>query len=131
MPNEISANLNTLVSRPAQVQRPQLPGSSEPDVERQTLPQNGQTFPPLQQKEQSSETQRRELDEAVSRIQDYVQNLQRELQFTVDQQSGRTIITVIDSETDKIIRQIPPEEILALSEYLQSASDGLLLKVQA
>lgn len=131
MPNEISATLNPLVSRPAPAQRARLSGTSEPTVERQSLPQSGRTLPPPQQLEAASETQYRDLDEAVSRIQDYVQNLQRELQFTVDHDSGRTVITVIDAETDKIIRQIPPEEIIALSEYIQSAPEGVLLKVQA
>ena len=131
MPNEISANLHSLVSRPAQVQKFSVTGTSEPAVERQSLPPGGQSVPPVQQTQQGSEAQRKDLDEAVSRIQDYVQNLRRELQFAVDEESGRTIITVIDSETDKIVRQIPPEEILALSEIIQSAPDGVLLKVQA
>jgi len=131
MPNEISANLNALVSRPAKVQKPQSNESSGPAVERQSLPPGGQSFPLLQQTEPSDGQQRKALNEAVSRIQDYVQNLQRELQFTVDEKSGRTIITVIDSETDMVIRQIPPEEILALSECIQGGPEGVLLKVQA
>ncbi len=129
MPNEISANVNALVSRPAQTPRATDAQSTGSAAERQPLPQGGQTLPP--QQEQTGEIQRRDLDEAVSRIQDYVQNLQRELQFTIDEGSGRTIIKVIDSETDKIIRQIPPDELLAISEQIRSDSDGVLLKVQA
>lgn len=131
MPNEISANFNALVSRPAQVQKLQGNETSGQAVERQSLPPGGQSFPPLPHTEPSAEPQRKALDEAVSRIQDYVQNLQRELQFTVDEKSGRTIIKVIDSQTEKVIRQIPPEEILALSDQIQGGSGGVLLKVQA
>lgn len=129
MPNEISANLNALVSRPAQTPRAPETSTTGTTQERQPLPPSGQTIPP--QQEPSGEAGRRALDEAVSRIQDYVQNLQRELQFTVDEDSGRTIIKVIDSETDKVIRQIPPDELLAISEYLSNESEAVLLKVQA
>ena len=129
MPNEITANLNALVSRPAQVSRPTANGESVSPVERQSLPPSGESVPLPQG--QNSDATRKELDEAVSRIQDYVQNLHRELQFTVDEQSGRTIIKVIDSETDQIIRQIPPDELIAISEYIRNTSDGVLLKVQA
>ena len=128
MPNEISATINALVSRPAQVARTQTPESGVSSVERQTLPQSGKHVP---QPGLNSETKREDLDEAVSRIQDYVQNLHRELQFTVDEESGRTIIKVIDSETERVIRQIPPDELIAISEYIQSSSGGVLLKVQA
>lgn len=130
MPTEISANLNAVVSRPAQTPRAQDAHSRESTTaERQPLPPGGQTLPP--QQDPGGDVQRRELDEAVSRIQDYVQNLQRELRFSVDEGSGRTIIKVIDSETDKVIRQIPPDELLAISEQLKSDSEGVLLKVQA
>lgn len=129
MSNEISANLNALVSRPTQTPRAPEANPIGTTVKRQPLPLSGQTVPP--QQEPSGDTGRRALDEAVSRIQDYVQNLQRELQFTIDEDSGRTIIKVIDSETDKVIRQIPPDELLAISEYLSSESEAVLLKVQA
>jgi flagellar protein FlaG len=62
-----------------------------------------------------------------------MQNLQRELQFSVDDQTGRTVIKVLDSETDTVIRQIPPEEILDLARKLKDQDDdkGKLLQVQA
>ncbi len=50
---------------------------------------------------------------------------QRNLSFRVDQGSGRTVITVVDAETHQVIRQIPSEEVMALSRALEAAS-GLL-----
>jgi flagellar protein FlaG len=38
----------------------------------------------------------------------------------MDEASGRTVITVKDSETEEIIRQIPPESALALASFLRS-----------
>jgi flagellar protein FlaG len=50
---------------------------------------------------------------------------QRNLTFRVDEGSGRTVITVVDASTHEVIRQIPSEEVLALSRALEAAS-GLL-----
>lgn len=74
------------------------------------------------------------LQSAVSDINTYVQNLQRDLEFRVDRDLGRTIITVLDSETKEVIRQIPSEEVLKgarlLREYGSAggAFGGLLFR---
>lgn len=70
------------------------------------------------------------VEQAVNQVNEYVQKLSRDLQFTVDEDSGRTVIKVLDSETKEIIRQIPPEELLRIATYLTDGG-GLLLKVQA
>lgn len=59
-----------------------------------------------------------EVNNAVSHLNDYVQSVGRELQFRVDEQSGHTVITVIDAETKDTIRQIPPEQALSLAKQL-------------
>jgi flagellar protein FlaG len=58
------------------------------------------------------------LESAVSSINDYVQNLQRSLQFTVDEVSGKNVVTVLDKETDEVIRQFPSEEVLEIARNL-------------
>ncbi|HHB13426.1 MAG TPA: flagellar protein FlaG [Chromatiales bacterium] len=73
----------------------------------------------------------RELDDAVTRIQDFVQTVRRELQFQVDRQSGETIVRVVDRETNEVIRQIPPEEIVEVSRRLRALTDGVLLQERA
>lgn len=65
------------------------------------------------------------LQNAARQLQDYAQNLDRDLLFSVDETSGRTVITVIDSATDQVIRQIPGEETLALLRALEKGSGAL------
>lgn len=60
------------------------------------------------------------LQRSVSRLENFVQSIQRDLLFSIDEASGRTVITVVDSSTQEIIRQIPSEEILAISENIES-----------
>ena len=74
------------------------------------------------------------LEQALQDLSGYVQNVQRNLQFDVDDTSGHTIIRVVDSETAEVIRQIPSEEVLVLARHLKSMSEGeqgLFLKEKA
>jgi flagellar protein FlaG len=59
-----------------------------------------------------------DLQQAVSKLNDYVQNMQRDLQFSIDKESGTMVIKVIDTQSEKVIRQIPTEETLRLARNL-------------
>ncbi len=67
------------------------------------------------------------VDQVVSGLNELVQNLHRNLQFSIDDESGETVIKVIDSETHEVVRQIPSEEIMRLRRRLEEAS-GLLFQ---
>jgi flagellar protein FlaG len=71
-----------------------------------------------------------DVSKAVQKINDFVKVVRRDLEFSVDEATGRTVITVKDSETDEVIRQIPPEEVLSIAENLENVQ-GLLLKAKA
>lgn len=72
---------------------------------------------------------KRELEAAVSNINDFVQNIQRNIHFSVSETSGRTIIEVYDKETDELIREIPSEEVQRISAAIaEQLSEGLLVK---
>lgn len=73
----------------------------------------------------------RELEAAVSALNEHAQQLQRALQFSVDDQSGRTVIKVVDRETKEVIRQIPSEETLQIAARLRAATAGLLVSDKA
>ena len=66
------------------------------------------------------------VQEAVAEVQDYVKVVSgRALSFNFDQSLDRSVITVVDSETNALVRQIPSEEFLAIARVLreQTASD--------
>ena len=55
--------------------------------------------------------------EAVARqLEKFMKNVSRSLEFHVDESSGRMVCSVRDAETGDLIRQIPNEEVLRLSE---------------
>lgn len=70
------------------------------------------------------------LSKTVDELNDYVQNLHREIQFSVDNESNKTIIKVIDANTGEVIRQLPPDEMMQLVKRLD-ALDGLLVREKA
>ena len=63
-----------------------------------------------------------EISEAVDQINDFIQTVDRNLSFSMDDASGKTVIKVIDSDSGQLIRQIPNEEVLALASHLLDLS---------
>lgn len=72
-----------------------------------------------------------ELKEAVTRLNDYVQSVQRDLQFDLDDSSGKTVITVLDRQTQEVVRQIPDEVALKLARNLQTEEPVSLFNAKA
>lgn len=66
------------------------------------------------------------LGEAVREINESLQAVQRELQFSVDEDSGQTVIKVTDLATKEVIRQIPNEEALIFARKLGDGDDPVL-----
>jgi flagellar protein FlaG len=71
-----------------------------------------------------------ELQKAVSNLQSKVQTLAPSVKFAIDQSSGRVVVQVIDSNTNKVIRQIPSEEMIQIDQEL-GKMQGLLVNNQA
>jgi flagellar protein FlaG len=74
-------------------------------------------------------TATQDLDRALRRLNDTMVAAQRNLSFRIDKDSGRTVITVVDANTKEVVRQIPSEEVLAVSRALEGS--GMLLDAQA
>ena len=68
--------------------------------------------------EQSAEVEREQLQAAVSDIQNFVQSVRRDINFNLDDDSGRVVINVTEATSGDVIRQIPSEEALRLAENL-------------
>jgi uncharacterized FlaG/YvyC family protein len=73
-----------------------------------------------------------DVSQAIQNLNDYAQNISRQLQFSIDDVTGRTVIKVLDTETKETIRQIPSEEILTLARTLHENNDdrGKLLEIR-
>jgi flagellar protein FlaG len=74
------------------------------------------------QQRAQDEANNKALEQAVSQMNTYAQNLQRSLQFRVDKDSGETVVRVVDPKTDEVIRQIPNEEVLLIANRMRAAA---------
>ena len=81
--------------------------------------------------QQRSVTDTAQLKVAVSKLNDYVQAVQRNLSFSVDKASGQTVIKVYDAQTKEVIRQIPADETLRLAASIDERLASLSVKEKA
>ncbi len=49
----------------------------------------------------------------------------RTLNFSVDEESGKPVVKVIDFETKEVIRQIPSEEVLTMAKAIKRLQEDL------
>jgi len=56
--------------------------------------------------------------------------MNRRLSFSVNEKLGQVVVKVIDADTDKVIKEIPPEELQHVYERIREVI-GLLLDEQA
>lgn len=68
-----------------------------------------------------------EIEELVDRLNTQALSSSHTLRFSIDEELGKAIISVVDSETDEVIRQIPPETALQIAEAFEEVSSGQLL----
>jgi len=98
--------------------------TEEARVEKTSTPDSGvAVVEQNSQNKQETQNQAENLHVAVSQINDHVQSLQRNLQFTVDDITGKDIVTVVDTETEQVIRQIPSEEVLEVARRITVSSE--------
>ena len=67
---------------------------------------------------QVAEPSAEEVKRAARQLETFMQSMNRYLEFRVDQDSGRTVVTVKDKTTGETVRQIPSEEVMRLAQNL-------------
>lgn len=68
--------------------------------------------------------------QAVENINQAMKALSNRIEFSIDEDSKRQVVKVIDPDTKEVIRQMPSEEALAISKALDRLQ-GLLIKQEA
>jgi flagellar protein FlaG len=125
--NEVrmSTAVNPVVARPA---------SSKGGDAEAVVPEVGKTQPSTPVDAQASEpvtvaqdSKPERVKNAVASINEYVQSINRDLQFTIDEDTERTVIKVIDSQSGELIRQIPDEVFLELARRLDEDGEFQLI----
>ena len=66
----------------------------------------------------------------MEEVRNAIAPMAQDLLFSIEEDTGKTVIKVVDSSTDEVIRQIPSEEIITIAKALDNLQ-GLLLKQKA
>lgn len=78
-----------------------------------------ETAPPV------AELSKTELQQAIDVVNQAVALEQRSLSFSIDDVSGRSVIKVIDFETEELIKQIPSEELLKVAQDIKRLQEEM------
>jgi flagellar protein FlaG len=69
----------------------------------------------------------KDVEEAVAKLNKSLQDRAQSLEFTIDDDSNRTIVKVIDQRTKEVLRQIPTPEALEIAKSIDARVEGLLV----
>ncbi len=69
---------------------------------------------------------REQLEKMMEHLDEFVSSINKGLAFKLDEDTGRSIITVYEKRSGQVIRQIPEEEVLELAKQLSGHASGLV-----
>ena len=81
--------------------------------------------------EKKDEPAAEDLQNAVDKVNDFVQNVQRDLLFSVDEDTERTVVKVIEASSGEIIRQIPDETFMELARKMKEYGEVQLVNAKS
>jgi flagellar protein FlaG len=67
---------------------------------------------------------------SVEAINAFLKTFSNNIQFSIDEGTGRTVVKLVDTETNTVLRQYPTKEALALARDIENFQ-GHLLKTEA
>lgn len=67
-----------------------------------------------------------QLEKVAQQLQNFVGEMNRGLEFSVDKDSGRDVIRVVDKSTGDLVKQFPSEEVLTLVAKLSEMVGGFI-----
>jgi len=131
--SEIKANMNRAETQPRSMLTTAPPANAKVQVDVtkvKATEKSGESLPVENVVKVAQDTDIQEVENAVSKLNEYVQSTARTLNFQVDDESGKTVIKVYDRESDQLIRQIPNELVLELARRLNEEEPSLLFEAQ-
>ncbi|MBU2977935.1 flagellar protein FlaG [Alteromonas sp. C1M14] len=66
-----------------------------------------------------------DIEAATREVESFLQVQNRNLAFSVDEETNRSVVTVKDSASGDVIRQIPTDEVLRLAERIKNLQEDI------
>lgn len=119
--NNISGSNQVSVQRPSVNTVAEFKEVASGVVKRQEVSFDGKVQPQDIVKSSDSVKDTDSLAKAVETITSYAESLGRSLAISVDDRSGDFIVRVQNASTEELVRQIPSEEVLAISQAIKDS----------
>jgi flagellar protein FlaG len=104
-----------------------VPASKDVSVRSESPPDTAQ---PVADPAKTAQPTAAQLKDAVDNLNNAMKQIQSDLEFSIDKDTHRTIIKVVDSKTGDTIKQFPSEDALAIMRALDKMQ-GLLVRQKA
>ena len=98
------------------------PRANEPAQQVERKRQDSQQQAPSSAREESQA----QPEELLNQIKAITEDGLYSVRFERDNPAEELVVKIVDSETDEVIRQIPPEELLNLTKHLKELSGSLI-----
>jgi len=136
-PVNVNHGTNAFVAKADEVAAPVA--ESQAATERQEVAASEVSETAVVSDQQSEVVEQAELNDAVTYINDHFQNIQRNLEFSVEEDTGKVLVRVYDTETEELVRQIPGEQAIKMAQIMHEKNleadglkaDGFLLQEKA
>ena len=70
------------------------------------------------------------IERAIREVNKMLDPLARSLEFSIDDTTGRSVVKLVDKETNEVLRQMPSREMLSIARALERVR-GMLISEQA
>ena len=75
---------------------------------------------------ESNKPTQQAIAKAANDIQNFVKEMGRNLEFSIDKTTGYNVVRVINPETSEVVRQLPSEELLRIAERMKEMGSVLV-----
>lgn len=88
-------------------------------LERQQKQQRVQGEKIRQQIEASQKVKQQKIQEAVDRLDQFAKSINKRLSYSFNRELNQVVVKVVDAQTDKVIKELPPAELQRLHMKIQ------------
>jgi len=75
---------------------------------------------------ESNKPTQQAIAKAANDIQNFVKEMGRNLQFSIDKTTGYNVVRVVNPETQEVLRQLPSEELLKIAASMKEMGSVLV-----
>ncbi|MCW8833380.1 MAG: flagellar protein FlaG, partial [Colwellia sp.] len=68
------------------------------------------------------------IEESIESVANFVNSVNKNVDFLVDEDSGRTVIKIIDVKSQELIRQFPSDEIISMATRIKELQEQISSK---